>query len=186
MKRLLLSFVMLFVALFVCAQQVLTYVSEDNHTVKVSATSTCTYFQIDNQQPFALQVTGVSNGMFLYATPAGGIAISSDMQTLMITTYNPSGTMVFTLQESSLSGYQGETVNSYSGYGYGSQSNNYSGRSRAQIEYDINKTERYMNDAISNRENTSSYSLKVQYNSIISNYESRLEELYRELANAPY
>lgn len=177
MKRLCVIMMFLLNAIFVFSQ-IATYKSENGHVVNVSVTPSYTMFQIDGNEPFSMTMGGMSNGWYMYLSPTGNICVSVDLQSLMIISGNPPSQLLFKLANMS---------SGPSDYTMPSTPNQYqSGRSKAQIQTDINHTERLMNDARSNQSNDQSISGQIGYNGIIQRYEQRLRELYQELSNASY
>lgn len=181
MKTLCILFIVVILSTFSTMAQIATYKSENGHTVYMKVSSSFTTFQIDNNQPFNMVMNGTQNGWFMYSSPSGGITVSFDMQTLAVIYLNPPSTTMFTLVNMSSDGV------GYNSYGSSSGSQQYqSGRSRAQIQADINHNQRLMQDAKRNQANDTSITGQIGYNGIIQRYEQRLNELYQELNNANY
>lgn len=88
----------------------------------------------------------------------------------------------------------GQVVDRYGNYvtNNSTPNNNYnsspspSGRSRASIQYDLNKAYDLLYDMERYRENTNSTVLKMQYDRMIINQKQRINELEAELRNATY
>lgn len=164
------------------AQQVATYQSQDGTMAQVAVVSNGIMMQLNQQQPFFLPATGMQNGWFYYATQAGGAMFSADMQKMVLVTFNPAATVEF-----NLIGFSGGGA-TYSVPGGDTYQPMSSGRSRAQIEYDIRKTQQLLDDNKRNlknlQDNNQSYTLWPSYQRMIRENESRLLQLQQELRNA--
>lgn len=179
MNKLCVAFLLTLVNAFSICAQIATYGSPDGHYVYMNVGPSCTVFQIDQNQPFTMVMNGVKEGWFMYSSPAGGIMVSGNMQQLAIITFNPPAKKIFKLINISSSG--GTDYNSYN------NGNSYhSGRSRSQIQADINHIERLMQDAKHSQSLDNSISGNIGYNGIIQKYEQMLRDLYQELNAASY
>lgn len=118
----------------------------------------------------------------------GYVIISSDLKNAMIYsapkgvsyTYKFVGT---TTAGSGLNSYGGNNNVNYGG------ANNYSGRSAAQIQYQIQQVQRSLDDCIRNQNNASnsgSHVAAAGYNPIIVKYRSMLNDLNQELIRATH
>ncbi|MCC8172036.1 MAG: hypothetical protein LIP00_09700 [Parabacteroides sp.] len=186
MKRVIFVWIGILIAALVQvnAQQVATYQSLDGTQAQVAVVSNGIMMQLDRQQPFFLPASGMQNGWFYYATQAGGAMFSADMQKMVLVTFNPAATVEFNLIGFSGGGaaYSVPDGNSYRPMS--------SGRSRAQIEYDIRKTQQLLEDNKRNLKNlqdsNQSYTLWPAYQRMIRENESRLLQLQQELRNADH
>lgn len=169
---------------FIAFSQVATYKSENGNVVNMSSTPSCTFFQINGNDPFSMVVTGINNGWYVYFSPAGSIWVSVDLQNLSVVSGNPPTTEMFKL--TNISGTPGG-----GGGAVPSAPTQYqSGRSQAQIQYDITKTqgrisdnERILGDL---QRNNQSVTLWPSYQRMIREDRDRLYQLQQELANASY
>lgn len=124
-----------------------------------------------------LAIYGSNDGHYVYT--AGGIMVSGNLQQLALITFNPAAKKVFNLINISSAG--GNDYNPYN-----SMPQYQSGRSREQIQADINHIERLMQEAKENQSHDKSISGTIGYNNIIQKYEQMLRDLYQELSRASY